>query len=325
MKLTLEQIRAIAKGAARVERSNNGIRLLRFTKEQEELYRLTNQDFYTKTFATAGVRLEFTTDSPTLSMEVEVFSGSSRKFFSHEIYVNGTLVGELGSRETNCGRFAGSYELGKGEKHVHVYFPWSTASTLISLELADGSALEPVTKPCNMLIYGDSITHGYDALSPSHSYASLLTDILNAEAFNKGIGGDTFFPALAELSDEVEPDYITVAYGTNDWSKKEKEVFEKTCYDFYEALSRRNPNAKIFAITPIWRADHERQTKVGNFSYVDEYITRAVESLPNVTVIHGIDFVPKSAEYFSDKYLHPNDTGFAHYFENLYSEIKKHL
>ena len=325
MNLTAEQLRSVAMGAARVEEQDGAIRLYRFTKEQEELYKERSKDFYKKSFATAGIRLDFTTNSRTLELDVEVESGSSRKFFNFDIYRNGERIGQLGSLTENNGRFSGSFDLGEGDKVLRVYCPWSVTSKLLRFSLDDGATLIPSTRPHKMLIYGDSITHGYDALSPSNAYASLLADALNADAYNKGIGGETFFPALAEVSDDIEPDYISVAYGTNDWSHKTLADLERDGTEFYRALSHRNPSAKIFAITPIWRGDWERQTKAGKFYDLPSLFDRMTEGLPNVTVIRGIDLVPKERKYFKDEYLHPNDEGFAYYYQNLIAEIKKHL
>ena len=56
MKLTIEQIKDIAKGVARVEESDERIALLRFTKEQEVAYEARNDDFYKKTFASIVMR-----------------------------------------------------------------------------------------------------------------------------------------------------------------------------------------------------------------------------------------------------------------------------
>ena len=325
MKLTVRDIEKIAVGVAYVDEENAIISLHRFTKEQEELYKGRSEDSYKKTFATAGVRLSFLTDSPWLSLEVEVSSGSSRKFFSHEVFVNGSLVGDLSSTTENNGIFAKRFELGEGEKTVCIDFPWSACSKIRSLELKDGASLIPKKPAKKMLMFGDSITHGYDAVQTSRSYASLLTDALDADARNKAIGGEVFWHALAEASDEWDPDYITVAYGTNDWNGRTREYFEENCSEFYKTLSRKYPRAKIFAITPIWRADNERITKVGEFSYVSEFIRKVAEDLPNVTVIEGIDLVPHDTALFSDKYLHPNDQGFSHYFNNLFRELKRFL
>ena len=46
MKLSADQIRSVCMGASRVEETENGVRFLRFTKQQAELYRVTNADFY---------------------------------------------------------------------------------------------------------------------------------------------------------------------------------------------------------------------------------------------------------------------------------------
>ena len=67
-----------------------------------------------------------------------------------------------------------------------------------------------------MLVYGDSITHGYDALAPSKAYSVSVPFTLSANAINKAIGGEIFFPTLARIKSNINPDYITVAYGTND-------------------------------------------------------------------------------------------------------------
>ena len=48
MKLSVDQIRSVCMGAVRVEETENGVRILRFTKEQEELYKVTSADFYKK-------------------------------------------------------------------------------------------------------------------------------------------------------------------------------------------------------------------------------------------------------------------------------------
>lgn len=327
MKLTLEQIRAMARGAVRVTEEDGKVCLYRFTKEQEELYKVKNTDFYNKTFATAGIVFEFITDSRTLSLEVEIASGSSRKFFEHSIFVNDAKYAALGCKNANTGRFGGSWSLPEGENKIKIYFPWSVASRIIDISIDDGATLLPIKREKKMILFGDSITHGYDASASELTYATQLTDALTADGVNKGIGGEIFFPALAAAKDPIDPDYITVAYGTNDWSINNKEAFENNCKQFYENLSRTYPKAKIFAITPIWRKHYGRGdiNNIGTLDDVEAYIRQVAASLPNVIVISGINFIPHDPSYFSPDVIHPNDKGFGYYFENLVIEIKKYI
>ena len=324
MKLSTEQIRKIAIGVAYVEESDGKIELHRFTKEQHEAYKTRSDDFYQKTFATAGIRLEFVTDSQTLFLETEVYSGSSRKFFSHAIYVNGEFIGELAA-QTNVGTFSDSFSLGEGEKTVTIYFPWTASSKIIEFSLDDGAKLEPVQKSIKMIQFGDSITHGYDAKAPAASYASIVADALDAYAINKGIGGEIFFPELASLPDNITPDIITVAYGTNDWSRGDLERFHQNSREFYKNLSSLYPNAKIFALAPIWRSNYDKENRMCDFSHISEHFRAIAKDIPNMYVIDCFNFVPHDPAYFSPDCLHPNDEGFSYYAEGVLEEITKHL
>lgn len=251
--------------------------------------------------------------------------GSSRPFCHYDLYVNGVFHGQVGADTTETS-ISAEWDLGEGEKEVKLYLPWSATTTLTRVILDNDASLIPAKKSRRMLIYGDSITQGYDTLRPSLSYASLLADALDAEAFDKGIGGERFRPALAEATPLIDPDLITVAYGTNDWSGSPLEEFEKNCRGFFETLSKKHPHAKIFAITPIWRTDHtSRTTSVGDFFHVKNFIEEVAATLPNVTVLYGYDCVPKDPVYFADAYLHPNDKGFIHYFKGIYDQIKKYI
>ena len=82
-------------------------------------------------------------------------------------------------------------------------------------------------KPKTLTLFGDSITQGYDVLYPSSHYLLKCAATLNAQIYNKAIGGDIFRPELAQIKDSYEPDYIVVAYGTNDWNSCDNADMEK--------------------------------------------------------------------------------------------------
>ena len=328
--LSKSEIAALATGVAKTEEKDGLLYFYRFTDAQMEAYRAYSEDFYKKCFTTAGVRLSFSTDSEYLNLCGRCFCiGTSRKYYGFDVYVNGALIkSQLGDFDEGTEYFDFSIEaqLDKGTKNVTIYFPWTIQATVSDLMLDEGAIAAPIKRPYKMISFGDSITHGYDSRNPSFSYASRISDALMADAINKGIGGEKFFPTLAKLKDGIEPDVITVAYGTNDWKYSTKDGFEKNSRAFYERLSKNYPNAKIFALAPIWRENCDIPLySVGEFENVRRQFESIANDLSNVTVIDCFDFVAPVPASFAPDLLHPNDEGFRQYANNLYAEIKKYL
>ena len=335
MKLNYQQIKDVTLGAAYIEQLNGKTAFHRFTKAQEELYKSVELGFYNKSFANSCITLEFETNSTSLFLKTHVIPRSSRKFFSHDIFVDNKLCGLLkGKFEDDENIIDGKiveerFLLGEDKtiKNVRIHLPWSCSSDIIELSLDDGASLNPIKKSQKMIFYGDSITQGYDAEYTSNSYASRVSMELNVEARNKGIGGEIFRPELAILKDEdFAPDIITVAYGTNDWfAGIPIETFENRVKIFLKKLTINHPNAKIFVITPIWRADYQNHSTFGSFNEIKNCLSKIAQRYATVTVIDGFDFVPHDCKLFSDLYLHPNDAGFKYYSESLIAEMKKYI
>lgn len=328
LKLKFEEINSLFHGISRVEYCEDRILPIRFTLEQQELYKSVSKDFYKKSFATAGVSLEFETDSESLAFAVTVNPGSSRTFFTHSIFLNNKRIGELSG---NIGKdknvdFEGSFCLPSGMKKIRIVFPWSVASSVRHLEIDDNAGIFPVKKSRKILMFGDSITQGYDALLPENSYASLIAREFYAEVINKGIGGEKFFAELGKTKDDFEPDLITVAYGTNDWRHRAKADFEVSCKDFFAGLQSLYSDVKILAVTPIWRADCGEKTVMGvPFSYISDYIKGIANEIPNLYAVEGINLVPHNRSFYQTDGLHPIDNGFLCYFNNLRDMIVRYL
>lgn len=335
MKLSLSTIREITCGAVRVEQEEKGIRFYRFTEKELELYRQKNGDLYLKALTTAGMRLRFRTNSKHLGIKVLIEHTIGRKFFSVDVYANEKNLGYVDNfRQEELPRQYFDLEFGEGvyEKSfgleddtslVEIVLPWNRKLTLLALELDDGATVEPAKREKKLLVYGDSITQGYDALRPSNRYAGKIAVALGAEEFNKAIGGECFYPELAEEKVDFQPDYILVAYGTNDWSKNSPQVFAENCKAFYAILARNYPGIPILALTPIWRGEMAtRASQFDSFQDIEDGIRSAVAGLEQVTVLRGYEFVPHDINCFSDAGLHPNDVGFSHYADNLWTAIQ---
>ena len=334
-KVTFSEIKQIANGVAYKEETERVV-FHRFTKQQETLYESLRPEYISACMYTAGVKLLFQTNSSKVYFKALVTTESTdRTFFSFDVSIDGKQTDNLDNfsgkimdnqyvgKQFSTGEVEKTFEIGQGDKIVCIEFPYTAKAELIELGIEEHAYLKEVKKAKRLLAFGDSITHGFDALYPSARYISRLAEYLDAEDMNKAIGGETFFPELGLTKEEFEPDYITVAYGTNDWSHNSRKTFTTSCTKFYKNISETYPNAKIYAISPIWRKDYQLKKEFGPFHEVLEEMQKATEDLPNVTLIHGFDLVPHDEHYFGDYRLHPNDAGFLHYYENLKAYIVK--
>lgn len=328
MKLSYDQVCSITQGAVRITKENNEIRFFRFTEAEQQMNKKRREESWLRSFATAGIRLEFDTDSSSLVFEAAVYPSTSRRFFAHSIFVNGDRVGEISGvlpDDAQKMRVEQRFDLKPGRKRISILLPWSVESRLLTLELSDDAWFAPVKKRRKMLSYGDSITQGYDAEKPEAAYIVQLADWLDAELVCKAIGGERFCPQLAQLCEVSDPDLITVAYGSNDWRLSEREEFLHDSQQFFRILADRFSGIPLIALAPVWRIDADQQTHVGHLNELAAYYQRLSEQIPNMTVIDCFDFVPHNTDYYRDRRVHPNGLGFQHYAKALIRELKKYV
>lgn len=318
--MDVELVRKIARGAAAIQEENGGVLFHRFTGEQRKVYE-SNHEFWLKTFADAGIRLEFTTDAKSFVLGGHAEAASSRKFFFFDVHVNGALVKHVGSHSLPTEpEFRFEVELPEGTSRVAVYFPWTAKIRLTGLEFVGATRVTPVECKRRILCYGDSITQGYDSQYPSLAYTNIIADVLDAEVVNKAIGGDRFNPDLAALPDAGRFDLVTVAYGTNDWSHERREVLTDKAERFFELVARNYPDTPVCALLPLWRHDWMRVTEVGTFAEGHAIIRAAAERHRNITIVNGWELLPHLESCVSDG-LHPNDFGFQFMARNLLKHL----
>ncbi len=339
MKLTFEKLRGITTGAVRIEQVEDYVNFFRFTEEQQRFYEGYDLGFFKKTFATAGVRLRFKTDSLYLNLKAFVTTvfASTRGYYSFDIKVNGEFIGAVDNYgdavfegnytkyEFPLGEVDGTVPLGEGLKTVEVYFPYTVKVDLKEVNLSDGALVEPMSQREKLFCFGDSITHGHDSTRNYRHYTAQLADALDLDLYNKGIGGEVFKPELAKAREPYDPKIVTVAYGTNDWSKSAPDVFARDCREFYKTVSELYPKAKIFGITPPWNKNFDNTSKPMTFKEIAEKIENLTADLSNVTIIRGDHLIPHDEKLYGDLFVHPSNDGFDHYFKNLLAEIKKYL
>ena len=121
-----------------------------------------------------------------------------------------------------------------------------------------------------------------------------------------------------------ECDFVTVAYGTNDYRIKNEAYFSHNMPAFFRKVAAEFPEKPIFVILPIWREREEANEvfELGTLQSVRDRVTAEAAKYPNMTVIDAKDFVPHYEDFFGDKALHPNAMGMSQYAMHLYAAMK---
>ena len=176
----------------------------------------------------------------------------------------------------------------------------------------------------SVIAFGDSITNGSQSEYPSMTYVNQVARMLDAEVYNFGIGGEYFMEEKIIPGTYPSCDFVTVAYGTNDYRIKNEEYFSHNMPAFFRKVAAEFPEKPIFVILPIWREREEANEvfELGTLQSVRDRVTAEAAKYPNMTVIDAKDFVPHYEDFFGDKALHPNAMGMSQYAMHLYAAMK---
>lgn len=325
--LTFEEVRPLVHGAIEMHEENGTLALERYTAATRAYYEQAKPEYMGKTHATAGMRLEFDTDATEVRFSFETRFGSSRRYCTFDVTVDGALLATPAHNDADGTVFSFSVTryLDGNSHRVRVYLPNLWIARIVSVAVSDGATVTPVVRPHRLFCVGDSITQGYDAYRPSQSYVNILADDLDADVVNQAIGGDVFRPDALDPALPFSPHVITVAYGTNDWSKRPREEIERDAPAYYARMREIFPKAILFAVTPLWREGYDVPKPSGLVLADVAAIVRKAGEAVGAHVIDGMPLVPNMIEYFYDRRLHPNDAGFAHYARNLLRAMRPYL
>lgn len=329
MILGKNELESITFGAVRFGENEGKLACCRFTEKQCEYYKVTDPDFVRKTSAGSCMRFDFSTDAESVSFECLMAQSTSRPYCFIDAYADGVMIlhtGEIISEPEKL--FQIDFALPAGNHRITIYFPNLSAAYFGDMNLDGATFFEPHKPARRFLVFGDSITQGYDAMYPSLSYPNLISAALDAETVNQAIGGDVFGAGLIDEALPFSPELIIIAYGTNDWAKiPSREKFSGGADAFFRRITEVYPDTKTVFISPIWRTELERVPPelraTPTFEEGRELLESVAGKYKNITVISGEKLVPHECGFYSDGHLHPNDLGFLIYAQKLLPELSK--
>lgn len=321
--LERDDFRAYLTGCVRTAQSDSGLLLHRHTKKQIAYYARTSESWAIRSRCNAGIKLSILTDSRTLDLTGRIRAGA-RTYAGFDVEADGrglTAIRMDTSDETQTIRLADFFT--QRTRLISVTFPQSAIVELDAISVESGAQTSPPEpKSRKYLAMGDSITQGMDARGPESAYAIQLARMLDADLLNIGVGGHIF--DLDALDDDLpfKPDIVTIAYGTNDWTRGiTRDEIAKTV-DLYltRLLDTVAGSADVYVLTPIWRAIGNEVKPGGTLVEFSATIAESASKFTKINVADGTTLVPHRPDLLPDG-THPNDEGFLHYALNLHRAI----
>jgi len=316
------------RGAVAIQRSDRAVTLERMPPHLIDRIR-DNQPWYIRARCNSGQVLAFRTDAPWWEIELKP-AGGARPYLGLDADIDGIPCFGLRDEQPSASVVA------RIEKpaclpasdmcEFRLHLPPNMRCRLIRCTLPDQASIEPVPPSANRLLcLGDSITQGMEARSPRCAYPVQLARMLDMDLLNLGIGGHVFDPDFRLGATPFRPSLVTVAYGTNDWSRgTPRDAVQETCRAFFAALrADLGPTPEVVVITPIWRADAWQANPGGTLAEFAEAIAEGARAGDQrVHIVDGFRLVPHQAWYYADP-VHPNDLGFLAYASNLLRILKQ--
>lgn len=319
MTLSLEKIKELTRGAVRIWEENGAVRFAKCTEKQVQAwYQYGSEVLGKRAETTTGVRLDFYTNSKTLSFKTA--SGDKYDLLVDGLLRSHFVRGEDAYIEKTV---ALTDAIGKecNEVRVTLVLPSHSVGALEYVKLDDGAYTRAPEYKTKMLFIGDSITQGHNTKFDSLSYAWRTASFFDADAVINGVGGGFFKPEMFDTSD-FDPDTVILAFGTNDAMRSDFDTMYKNTAEFLDLVKEAYGDKKVIVISPIWRA-REDGSVIGADFESKRAMVEAEGKRRGFFVISGLKLVPPIADFYADKYLHPNDLGFGLYAENLIKELVK--
>ena len=329
MILAKQRLLPLCHGYLDCDFEGNAVRLHRFLPRQRETCLAKGTKALRRCLASAGIYLDTVTDSTQLRLHFSAGSASAVSCLGFDLYVDGVFTDKRFFPDWHIGEVCFPLP-GDGRHRVTLYFPWSSAVMPDRLELDENAAAEPVQRPRRGMVFGDSITQGYSARMPSLAYASILGRALDAEIINQGVGGFCFDESTLDSAlARYDPDFLVIAYGTNDFSKNsDPAVFCANAKAYLDRFREIFSGRKTFAVLPLFRSDSAVTDPLPDARYTFDDAREMLCGLyaddPDITVIRETG-IPHICEAFAADGVHPTELGHLYIAKCLAQAIRQKI
>jgi len=209
----------------------------------------------------------------------------------------------------------------RAEGRVTLHLPERMGPTVHGLtgRSATGDEVELAPAPAQprWLCYGDSIAEGWCVTSPERAWPPVAARDQGLDVVNLGYAGSARgeLPSAEEIAD-LEADIISIAHGTNCWTRTPHtaDLFAANFEVFLDLVRGGHPETPVVAVSPILRPDAESTPNRLGTTLTDlraafeEVVTGRMAADPSLHLVEGLPIV--GPDQLSDD-IHPGDDGHA--------------
>lgn len=291
----------------------------RFPKPISEYLDAKSEHSRTRAHCPSSVKLRFISNTKKIKIKLQ-YGGPARPFFKGVLVTNQQefSFGPDEKQESWEGIIYNSPETNR--QTFEIFLPHLCITELLSIEIDSDANIEPAPlAQYQWLAFGDSITQGIVVPLATQSYVGLVCKSLDADVRSISVGGATLDEELAmfESCDQDQFDFISIAYGTNDFALSiPLDTFQNNARKLIESLNEKSLRP-IVLISPLTWANREEPNDKG--LYLEAYrdiLSPLASQYENVHLLNGSELIPNHSKYFSDD-VHPNEEGFLLYAKKM--------
>ncbi len=266
-----------------------------------------------------GVRLELTGDAEAVDVAYEAGRGDTGARgpgtgSEFEAWCGQQLLASRPVSPEGTVRLPVQAEGAGADHRVVIHLPEAVGPTILDVAGVGGD-LDPAPAQRRWLCYGDSITAGWVVSGPGRAWPAVAGRRCGLETFNLGYAGAARGEIVtAEELSTLEADVLTLAHGTNCWSRIPHSARQMAANlaAFLDLVRGGHPETPIVVASPVVRPDAERTPNRLGATLQD--LRRAMEDTVEERLggDHHLSLL-RGAPLLSDAHLvdgiHPGDQG----------------
>ncbi|MFD7339313.1 GDSL-type esterase/lipase family protein [Streptomyces violascens] len=196
--------------------------------------------------------------------------------------------------------------------------PPESCSPVVLGVRAIGGRITPAPRGPRWLVHGDSITEGWWSTRPAHAWPAVAGRALGLDTVNLGYAGAARgeLPTAEQLA-RLPADVITLAFGTNCWSRIpfSATLMHETTLAFLRLVRRGHPKTPLLLLSPLLRPEAEETPNALGATLAE--LREAMETATRHLIAQGdrrlqllLGKPLLTPKHLADG-LHPNDEGHA--------------